>query len=41
MLNLFYCAFLILLTGYLGLEECADLLLLASASSPVGAGGEV
>lgn len=32
---------LILLTGYFGLEERADFLLLASASPPVGAGGEV
>lgn len=32
---------LILLTGYFGVEECADLLLLASPSPPVGAGGEV
>lgn len=30
-----------LLTGYFGLEERADFLLLASASPPVGAGGEV
>ena len=28
------------LTGYFGLEECADLLLLASASAAAGAGGE-
>lgn len=32
---------LIRLTGYLGLEKCADFLLLASSSPPLGAGGEV
>lgn len=30
-----------LLTGYFGVEERADLLLLASASALVGAGGEM
>lgn len=35
------CFTLGLLTGYFGLEKRADFLLLASASPPVGAGGEM
>lgn len=38
--NLCYCSLLILLTGYFGLEECSQLLLLAPTSPPVGAGGK-